>query len=319
LQESGVAFLLNKDITEARWLGFGPFSSYKGKLNLNNYGIFYRNENDIYFEGNKRGVDLALLTDASGNGMLIIADSANISFEKTDEGIILTYNTHITGLGSKFAKTAYPVYSESMGKLKGSFYMVPVDGSNWYDLLNKLFGGPDQKGEIIAPFIATSDTYRQKFSAIAGGASGCVITATVSVSQAGNIPENTLDNNLHTRWSAEGTGVHITYTFCNPELVKAVKIAFQNGNSRVATFDLLYSEDGITYTVIQSGVTSSGTTNDLETYSFTPVAAKYFRIVGKGNSQNAWTSIAEVEFATQAISSGSGVKKTGKRKKSLRK
>ena len=98
-----------------------PYSSYKGKQNLNNYGIFYRNENDIYFDGNKRGVDLVLLTDIAGNGILVVADSANISFEKTDQGIILTYNTHITGLGSKFSETAYPVYPNTMGNLNGKF------------------------------------------------------------------------------------------------------------------------------------------------------------------------------------------------------
>lgn len=301
LQESGVAFLLNKNITEVRWLGFGPFSSNKGKQNLNNYGLFYGHQNDIYFEGNKRGIDIMLLTDNAGSGIMILADSSNVSLEKTDQGIIVTFNTHLTGLGSKFAETAYPVYPATMGNMTGSFRMIPVDGNNWYALLNNLFGNPAAKGMTTTPFIATSDTYPQKLSTVTDGASGCLPTATASTFQTGNGPANTLDDNLTTRWSADGDGVYITYAFCNLTQVSGIKISFQNGQYRTSTFDLLSSVDGITYTVVRSDVVSSGTTNDLETFFITPVTANYFRIVGHGNSQNTWTSIQEVKFISQAV------------------
>jgi beta-galactosidase len=301
LQESGVSFLLNKNITEARWLGFGPYSSYKGKQNLNNYGIFYKNENDIYFEGNKRGVDLVLLTDPAGNGILIVADSSNISFEKTDMGILFTYNTHITGLGSKFAETAYPVYSTTIGNLNGNFKIIPVVGNNWYALLNNLFGDPSQTGSLISPFIATNDTYPQKFNSITDGSSGCLPTVTASTFQIGNGPTNTIDDNLATRWSADGDGVFIIYEFCNVSLIDGIKISFQNGDTRVFTFDFLSSMDDVIYDTIQLGVTNSGTTSNMETYPITPTVAKFFQITGHGNSQNTWTSIQEVKFISQVV------------------
>lgn len=300
-QESGLAFLLHQNITEIRWLGFGPFSSNPGKENLNHYGTFCLEEDDIYFEGNRRGTDLALLTDASGNGVLIVADSSNISFEKTDEGIIVTYNTHVAGLGSKFSETSYPVYTSAMGNLTGHFYIIPVDGNNWFMLLNNLFGNPANSGESTKPFIATSDTYPQKFSSLINGSSGCIPTATASTYQTGNVPANTLDNNLSSRWSAEGDGVYITYDLCTTSLVEAVMISFQNGNYRVSTFDLLYSADGITFTPIQTSITSSGNTSDLETFPITPVITRFIRIIGHGNSLNDWTSIQEVKFTTQSI------------------
>ncbi|GHT35273.1 hypothetical protein AGMMS49574_24340 [Bacteroidia bacterium] len=58
LLEAGIAFLLDKSITKVQWLGNGPFASYPGKANANNYGIYSLAQEDLYFEGNRMGVDL---------------------------------------------------------------------------------------------------------------------------------------------------------------------------------------------------------------------------------------------------------------------
>ncbi|MBO9635176.1 MAG: DNRLRE domain-containing protein, partial [Chitinophagaceae bacterium] len=47
---------------------------------------------------------------------------------------------------------------------------------------------------------------------------------------------------------------------------------------------------------VATGLQSSGTSTALETFSFTPVQTKYVRILGHGNTVNAWNSYTEVQI-----------------------
>lgn len=111
----------------------------------------------------------------------------------------------------------------------------------------------------------------------------------------GNIPENTLDGNLATRWSASGQGQWIQYKLTEEQVIDKVKMAFYNGHQRATVFDILLSSDGINWTEVYSGQ-SSGTTQELETFGFEPRMTRYIRIVGYGNTVNEWNSISEVDF-----------------------
>jgi endoglucanase len=114
----------------------------------------------------------------------------------------------------------------------------------------------------------------------------------------GNGPANVLDNNLSTRWSANGDGQWIQFCLSNTANVTGVQIAFYNGNTRTSTFDVLTGNDGINWTTAATGRVSSGTSLNLETFSFTARSAKYVRIVGHGNSVNLWNSYTEVRINT---------------------
>jgi hypothetical protein len=116
----------------------------------------------------------------------------------------------------------------------------------------------------------------------------------------GNVPANVLDNNLSTRWSAEGNGQWIQFCLGTPASVSGVQIAFYQGNTRSSTFDVQVSADGNGWTTAAASITSSGTSLDLQTFSFAARTAKYVRIVGRGNSVNAWNSYTEVRINTQA-------------------
>src|SRR6059036_154790 len=112
----------------------------------------------------------------------------------------------------------------------------------------------------------------------------------------GNIPQNTLDNNLATRWSASGDGRWIRYDLGVVAGVDRVDIAWYLGSPVVngpARFDIQVSQDTVTWTTVFSGQ-SSGQTTQFETYSFPTASGRYVRIVGHGNSLNAWNSITEV-------------------------
>lgn len=111
----------------------------------------------------------------------------------------------------------------------------------------------------------------------------------------GNVPANTVDNNLATRWSANGDGQWIRYDLGATRAVSYVKIAFYNGDTRTSSFDIQTSPDGTTWTT-RSSRTSSGSTTALETFDFTDVSARYVRLLGHGNSVNLWNSYTEVEI-----------------------
>ncbi|MEZ0393273.1 MAG: glycoside hydrolase family 88 protein [Pseudobdellovibrionaceae bacterium] len=123
-----------------------------------------------------------------------------------------------------------------------------------------------------------------------------VLSVSASSYQVGNSPQNTLDLNLGTRWSAEGDGQSITYDLGSLKTIGLVKVATYLGNTRRTIFDIQVSATGSTYSTVLSRVSSSGTTTALENFSFSPVSGRYVRIIGHGNSSSAWTSLTEVEI-----------------------
>lgn len=117
----------------------------------------------------------------------------------------------------------------------------------------------------------------------------------------GNVPANTMDGDLSTRWSAEGDGQWIAYDMGSDGVVDSVRIAWNAGTTRTSRFDVqVAAADATTWTTVFSGA-SSGTTNDLETYSFGSTTARYLRIVGHGNSANGWNSITELEIPGRTV------------------
>jgi hypothetical protein len=131
-------------------------------------------------------------------------------------------------------------------------------------------------------------------SPLSGSAVSTLAVSSVSASgDDGNVPANTLDGNLSTRWSAEGDGQWIKYDLGSMVTVNRVQIAFYLGDQRTQAFDIQVSADGSSWATVFSGH-SSGTTTGLQSFDFPNVSARYVRIVGHGNSQNDWNSLTEV-------------------------
>ncbi|MCE9667149.1 heparin lyase I family protein [Myxococcus stipitatus] len=109
----------------------------------------------------------------------------------------------------------------------------------------------------------------------------------------GNVPTNTMDDRLDTRWSMLGKGAWIDYDLGAVKSLSGIAIAWHEGNTRVNTFTVSVSPDGYTYTQVYSGK-SSGTTSAAETYTFASgVSGRRVRITVMGNTLNEWASIAE--------------------------
>lgn len=122
------------------------------------------------------------------------------------------------------------------------------------------------------------------------------VTVTAIGAQSGNPASNSQDNNLSTRWSQQGQGQWIQYNIGSVQTVEAVDIAFYNGQSRVAYFDIQTSVDGTNFSPALTDQRSSGMTTELERYPLNPVDAQYVRIVCNGTSASDWNSITEARI-----------------------
>ena len=115
---------------------------------------------------------------------------------------------------------------------------------------------------------------------------------TASDYQDPNVPANTLDSDLNTRWSAEGTH-WIQYDLRMPVLVHDLSMAFYLGDQRNSIFSIELSLDGSSWTEVFDGQ-SNGSTLQLENFDFTDTVARYVRINGTGNTNSLWNSYTEV-------------------------
>jgi len=132
-----------------------------------------------------------------------------------------------------------------------------------------------------------------------GGASELEVTPDASGVTAsandGNVPANTVDNDLTTRWSASGDGQWIRYDLGATRTITQVAIAVYKGDTRHNRFDLQVSGDGSSWQTVWSGQ-SSGTTTAQESYDFPDVNARFLRYLGHGSDVSAWNSLTEVDI-----------------------
>lgn len=119
---------------------------------------------------------------------------------------------------------------------------------------------------------------------------------TASDYQVGNTPENTIDGNLNTRWSAAGNGAWIQYDQGMDRVIRELQMAWYRGNLRTATFDVQVSKDALTWATVVAGATTSGTTLGYQAVPMNNVSTRYVRIVCHGNSENDWDSICDVQI-----------------------
>ncbi|UVS69999.1 discoidin domain-containing protein [Nitrososphaera viennensis] len=110
----------------------------------------------------------------------------------------------------------------------------------------------------------------------------------------GNVPNNTIDGKLGTRWSNLGKGSWISMDLGGTVNVCHVDVAWYRGDTRQNAFVISHSSDGKTYKQDYSAK-SSGTTAGLQRYDFADVSARYIRITVNGNTENNWASITEIK------------------------
>ena len=114
-------------------------------------------------------------------------------------------------------------------------------------------------------------------------------------------PQNAIDGDVNTYFTIEGTtGEPVILELGAEYEVYAVGMAFNQGSKRIARFDVQVSMDKVNWETVRCAVTS-GATEGVEGYSFIVTNAKYVRILGYGNSVNAWNAIREIEVYGKAV------------------
>lgn len=109
-----------------------------------------------------------------------------------------------------------------------------------------------------------------------------------------NTPDKTIDFDLNTRWSCEGSGQWILYDLGDTKKINSIELAFYNGASRFAYFKITLINGNDSIEVFNGS--NSGTTNQLETYDTGGIEASKIRITGFGNNQSKWNSITEARI-----------------------
>lgn len=120
--------------------------------------------------------------------------------------------------------------------------------------------------------------------------------ATISASSDdGNSPNNVVDDDLGSRWSAKGEGESITFKLEESIEVSRVDIAFYKGDKRTNYVEIQVSQDGSNWQTLFDGGQPQSTI-ELQTFSVDKTSAKYLRIIGHKNSANNWNSLTEVDI-----------------------
>ncbi|MDI1247927.1 MAG: glycoside hydrolase family 2 TIM barrel-domain containing protein [Lacunisphaera sp.] len=154
--EAGLSVTAPQTAAEFRWLGAGPFAGYPGKDVLNEFGTYHLTSADIRFQGNRREVDLALLTSRAGTGALLAGANMDIAVENSADGIIFSHNALLAGRGNKGGEPEASLKADDIMRIAGKFTLLPLS-ADWPAPLQSWFGAPGQAATPQKPFYRSYD------------------------------------------------------------------------------------------------------------------------------------------------------------------
>ena len=110
-------------------------------------------------------------------------------------------------------------------------------------------------------------------------------------------PDNILDGNKGTLWSASGTDQWLILELKTPFKIHHLKLAFQPGQMRESYFEIYGSNDEENWEIILPYSKSCAFSGDLQVFdlpvSKTEKEFKYIKLAGLGNSTDTWNYISE--------------------------
>lgn len=156
LLEAGLALIVPASASEFRWIGAGPYAGYPGKDALNEFGCFHLNRADLNFQGNRRHVELAMLTSPDGAGVALGGTDMDVAVEREGGNTILSHNALISGRGTKFEKPDTAIEAGDKLAIKGRFTLLPL-ATVWPSPLTKWFGPASAKVRVFQPYFHSYD------------------------------------------------------------------------------------------------------------------------------------------------------------------
>jgi hypothetical protein len=115
-----------------------------------------------------------------------------------------------------------------------------------------------------------------------------------------NPEENSIDNDISTRWSNLGLGSWIQFDLGQEKQICDIGISWHKGDIRDINFIISVSSDGDEFRQIFSS-TNSHTSDSIEVYDLPDTVGKYLRITVTKNSMNNWASINEIDIFAKPI------------------
>jgi beta-galactosidase len=155
LLEAGVSLVLPEPASEFRWLGAGPYAGYPGKDLLNEFGRYHLNRTDLHFQGNRRNVEIALLTDPNGAGLALGGEGMDVSVERVGDDTVLSHNAVLSGRGTKFDAPDTMIKAENAPRIAGKFTLHFLN-TDWPTALTTWFGKPS-RAKATQPYFHSYD------------------------------------------------------------------------------------------------------------------------------------------------------------------
>ena len=128
-------------------LARGPYAGYPGKDALNEFGLYHLSRADLRFQGNRRGTDVALLTNSLGQGVLLQGNDRWMSPSKifTETTVLSQNDADGSGRGNK--GSAPETRSDQGGPQSKPFRKIypgftPPSKPAWPGTLTRWFGQP---------------------------------------------------------------------------------------------------------------------------------------------------------------------------------
>ena len=160
--EAGLAFAVPPTQSEFRWIGQGPYAGYPGKDRLNEFGIFHLNHDDLYFPGNRRGVELASLASLAGPGIMVAGEGMTVSVEKRPNETLFSHialvagqRSDLSGSGENVENTT-EIKAASIKSISGKFTLIPLN-KDWPKPMLSWFGPAQLKVNPFNPFLRVYD------------------------------------------------------------------------------------------------------------------------------------------------------------------
>jgi beta-galactosidase len=154
--EAGLSLQVPASASEFRWMGAGPYAGYPGKDALNEFGRHHLGRGDLYFQGNRRRVELALLTEPGGRGVALGGTAMDVAVERDADVTIFSHNSVLSGRGTKFVGPDVMIRAESHPRIAGSFTIHPLT-ARWPAPLTRWLGDPTKVAKPFQPFFHSYD------------------------------------------------------------------------------------------------------------------------------------------------------------------
>ena len=120
-----------------------------------------------------------------------------------------------------------------------------------------------------------------------------MLAASASAAQQGHPPQNAVDGDRQTRWSAPGLGSFLQLELTCLSTLKELESLWHKGETRASRFEVLTSLDGQTWQLALEAIAppSEGAVRHALT---PPVQARWVRWVNRGNDLNDYISLSEL-------------------------